>query len=150
MTHLLHYVKFVKALITVFLFSGIFCHQQGALKSPIYPRASSLMCSITPPAATSCSWARRKSQRGGIVAFSTTGSPSRSCWLTARGHRMERKFTTHCCLSLLCDLNKETMETHSVDLEAQRSFFVELKTWTHQKERNLKNYKQRWIRRGET
>ena len=62
----------------------------------------------TPPATTSCHWARRRSPRRGTGESSTTGSPSRSCWLTAPGRQTERRYTTLCFLWPRCDTRTET------------------------------------------
>lgn len=88
------------------LFPGTPQYQQG-LKTCGHPRTARFTPDRTPPATTSCYWARRRAWRRGIAASSTTGSPSRSCWLTAQGRRMGRRSTTLCCLWPRCDLRTE-------------------------------------------
>lgn len=85
-------------------------HQQGTPTTPRHPRQPPSTTDRTPPKTTSCCWARRRSWRRGIGASWTTGSPSRSCWLTARGRPTERKSTTLCSPWPRCDVKTEEEE----------------------------------------
>lgn len=91
----------------LFFCPGTLHHQQEAPTTPVHPRRPSFTPDRTPPTTTSCYWARRRSWRRGTVASWTTGSPSRSCWLTARGRPTERKYTTLCSLWPRCDVKTE-------------------------------------------
>lgn len=90
--------RFKICLISVFGISGtLHCHLE-AVTTPSHTLA-----------ATPCLWAREKPWRRGTAASSTTGSPSRSCWLTAPGHLTGKKYTTLCCLWPQCDGKRERM-----------------------------------------
>lgn len=101
--------RFKMCLISVFGVSGTLHRHLEAVITPSHT-----------PAVTSCLWAREKPWRRGTAASSTTGSPSRSCWLTAPGHLTGRKSTTLCCLWPRCDGRREKMKRQALS-----------HTWTH-------------------
>lgn len=86
-----------------FFLPGMHQYQQAAPTTPMLLRWPCCTPDRIPPATASCLWARGRSPRGGTVASWTTGSPSRSCSLTARTHPTARRCTTLCCPSPRCD-----------------------------------------------